>query len=98
MNRPSKDEGEAGMPFPSTPARYTDGPNGGDADEEVEVRVEVGTVTLSLAAWHALKGGGVLRTEMPFGGELTLRTSSSEAGAAELCVINGKLAIRVIRR
>jgi type III secretion protein Q len=66
----------------------------------VVVRVELGSVTMSVAQWLDLSPGEVLTTDIPLGAPAVLRVAGRELASGELVNVDGRVGVRIktIRR
>lgn len=65
------------------------------ADAPVEVRVELGSVTLSAAEWLALSPGDVVTTELPIGSHAVLRVGKKAIASGVLVNVEGQLGVKI---
>lgn len=61
----------------------------------VEVRIEMGSVSLSAGEWLALQPGDVVVTEIPLGAPVVLRVAGGEIARGSLISVDGKLGVKL---
>ncbi len=64
-------------------------------DAPVEVRVELGSITLAASEWLRFKPGDVITTKIPVGGTAILRSAGAEVGRGSLVNVDGQLGIKI---
>lgn len=67
-------------------------------DAPVVVRVEVGTVEMTAAAWSQLAPGDVVTLGKRLGEAAVLRVAGAEVARGELVQVDGELGVRILHR
>ena len=66
-------------------------------DAPIEVRVELGSVTLAASEWLALSPGDIITTDLPVGTNAVLRASGREVARGSLVDVDGQLGVKIER-
>ncbi len=66
-------------------------------DAPVEVRVELGSITLPASEWLSLSAGDIITTEIPVGGSAVLTAAGREVARGSLVSVDGQLGIKIDR-
>lgn len=64
-------------------------------DAPLDVRIEVGSVTMTAAEWLTLRQGDIVATTLPVAGPAVLRVAGREVARGELVNIEGQLGVKL---